>query len=57
MLAAFVDFPLFCWREVATGNLLEEFVGNLLCAVADRLEGQGCHLSRGLGNPDVEQVT
>jgi hypothetical protein len=38
LVAAFFDLLLFCWGEETTGNLLEELVGNLLCAVADGFE-------------------
>jgi hypothetical protein len=39
VFAAFGNVLLFCWREEATGDLFKEFVGNLLCAVAESLEG------------------
>jgi hypothetical protein len=39
ILAILLDFLLLCGCEVASGNLLEELVRNLLCAVADGLEG------------------
>jgi type IV secretory pathway TrbL component len=39
IFAVLLDFLLFCWREVASGDLFEELVRNLLCAVADGLEG------------------
>jgi hypothetical protein len=38
---------LFLGREVAAGNFLKHFVGNLLGAVADGFEGQGRHPSDG----------
>jgi hypothetical protein len=38
IFAVFVDFLLFCWREEATGDFLEDFVGYLLSAVADGFE-------------------
>jgi hypothetical protein len=39
VFAAFGDVLLFCWCEEAAGDFFKEFVGNLLCAVAESLEG------------------
>lgn len=44
---------LFLWGEVTAWDLVKKLVGNLLCAVAKSLEGEGRHLSKGPQNPDV----
>jgi hypothetical protein len=49
VLALFFNVFLFCWSEETTWYLFEKLVGNLLCAVAKSLEGEGCHLSTGQG--------
>jgi hypothetical protein len=39
LFAVLLDFLLFCGCKIASGDFLEELVRNLLCAVADGLEG------------------